>query len=112
MNVEDASILLQDKYRSSWLVNCENFVSLKKICDVTDSCRWAGGKNHLKKQTPYTANTFTVTTKNNISAAKYLLLTHNFENVLPSKFSQDPLEKFFGQTRQRFGGCKGCSCCW
>ena len=65
---------------------------------------WAGGKNRQKKLTAYTANAFTVTTKNNISAAKYLLQTHNFEYVLPSVFSQDPLEKFFGQARQRFGG--------
>ena len=106
MNVKDryASIRLQDKYRSSWTLNCENFVSLQRICDVIDSCRWAGGKIRQKKLTAYTANAFTITTKNIINAAKYLLQIHNFEYVLPSVFSQDPLEKFFGQARQRFGG--------
>jgi len=29
---------------------------------------------------------------------------YHFSYVLPAVFSQDPLEKFFGQARQRFGG--------
>ena len=104
MNVKDkyASIRFQDKYHSSWTLNCENVVLLQKICDVIDSCRWAGGKNRQKKLTTYTVNAFTVTTKN-ISAAQYLLQAHNFEYVLLSIFFQDPLEKFFGQARPRFG---------
>ena len=41
-----------------------------------------------------------VTTKNVISAANYLLHNSDFQYVLP----QNPLEKFFGQARQRIGG--------
>jgi hypothetical protein len=44
------------------------------------------------------------TTKFNIAAATDLLTEHSFRYVLPAVFSQDPLEKFFGQARQRFGG--------
>ena len=45
-----------------------------------------------------------VTTKFNIAAATELLTDHHFHYVLPAVFSQDPLEKFFGQARQRYGG--------
>ena len=43
-------------------------------------------------------------TINNINAAEYLLDKHKFKYVLPSAFSQDPVEKILGQVRQRFGG--------
>jgi len=45
-----------------------------------------------------------VTTEFNVAAAMKLLKDHHFRYVLPAFFSQDPLEKFFGQARQRFGG--------
>jgi hypothetical protein len=45
-----------------------------------------------------------VTTKFNLPAATELLSAHHFSYFLPAVFSQDPLEKFFGQARQRFGG--------
>ena len=69
------------------------------MCEVVRSCRWEG-----RKLTQFTADAFIVTTKFSIAAATYLLSHHNFEFVLPAVFSQDPLEKFFGQARQRHGG--------
>ena len=54
--------------------------------------------------TQFTADAFTGTTTNVISAAEYLLKDHNFQYVLPAVFLQDPEEKFFGQARQRSGG--------
>jgi len=56
------------------------------------------------KLTKFTADAFVITTKFNIAAATKLLADHHFRYVLPAVFSQDPLEKFFGQARQRFGG--------
>ena len=54
--------------------------------------------------TVYTGNAFVTTTKTNIDAAKYLIEEQSFKFVLPAVFSQSPLEKFFGQARQRKGG--------
>ena len=54
--------------------------------------------------TNYTADAFRDTTNINIEAAKYLFENYSFEYILSSIFSQDPLEKFFGQARQRCGG--------
>ena len=45
-----------------------------------------------------------VTTKNALSAANHLLQNYDFQYVLPAVFPQNPLEKAFGQTRQRIGG--------
>jgi hypothetical protein len=39
-----------------------------------------------------------------MTAATELLSDHHFSYFLPAVFSQDLLEKFFGQARQRFGG--------
>lgn len=74
------------------------------MCDVIDSCRWDGGRYRQKKLTQFTVDAFKVTTKFSIAAATYLLTYHNLKYVLPAVFSQDPLEKFFGQARQRNGG--------
>ena len=68
------------------------------------SCRREGGKIRQKKLTKFTADALTVATKSSIAAATYMLAHHHFEFVLPTVFSQDPLEKFFGQARQRHGG--------
>ena len=54
--------------------------------------------------TTHTGNVFLATTANNVLAAKMLLITYKFEYILSAVFSQNPLEKFFGQTRQ---GCSG-----
>ena len=53
--------------------------------------------------TKFTAEAFVITTINNIAASKYLLENYD-QYILPSKFSKDPLERFFGQARQRCGG--------
>ena len=77
---------------------------LRDICSVISSCRWVGSRGRVKKMTQSTADAFVVTTSNVISAAEYLLKEHSFQYLLPAIFSQDPLEKFFGQARQRCGG--------
>ena len=106
MNVKDkfGAINLRDPFRAPWTLNCENFNKLLAMCDVIGSCRWEGGKMRQKNLTKFTADAFIVTTKSSIAAATYLLTHHHFEFVLPAVFSQDPLEKFFGQARQRHGG--------
>lgn len=43
-------------------------------------------------------------TKTIIEAAELLLNEHGFIYVLPAIFSDEALEKFFGQARQRSGG--------
>ena len=103
MNVKDkfGAINLRDPFRAPWTLNCENFDKLLAICDVIGSCRWEGGKNRQRKLTKFTADAFIVTTKFSVAAATYLLTNHQFEFVLSAVFSQDPLEKFFGQARQR-----------
>ena len=53
--------------------------------------------------TRFTSTAFVVTTKSAIEAAKHLFQEHNFQYVLPAVFSTNPLEKFFGQVRQRNG---------
>ena len=98
------AINLRDPFRAPWTLNCDNFKKLLAMCDVIGSCRWEGGKMRQKKMTKFTAAAFIVTTKSSIAAATYLLAHHHFEFVLPAVFSQDPLEKFFGQARQRHGG--------
>ena len=102
MNVKDkfGAINLRDPFRAPWTLNCDNFKKLLAMCDVIGSCRWEGGKMRQKKLTKFTADAFIVTTKSSIAAATYLLAHHHFEFVLPAVFSQDPLEKFFGQARQ------------
>ena len=49
-------------------------------------------------------NAFLITTKYNVLASKKLIESHCFEYVLPAIYSQNPIEKFFGQARQRVGG--------
>jgi len=74
------------------------------MCNVVSTCRWEGTGKRCRKLTKFTADAFVVTTQFNIAAATKLLTDHHFRYVLPAVFSQDPLEKFFGQARQRFGG--------
>ena len=106
MNVKDkfSTIHLRDPHRAPWTLNCDNFSKLSAMYDVIDSCRWEGGRFRQKKLTQFTADAFKITTKYSIVAATYLLTYHNFQYVLPAVFSQDPLEKLFGQARQRNGG--------
>ena len=105
MNVKDkfGTINLRDPFRAPWTLNCENFDKPLAMCDVIGSCRWEGGKYRQKKLTKFTADAFIVTTKFSVAAATYLLTHHQFEFVLPAVFSQDPLEKFFGQAKRHVG---------
>jgi len=73
--------------------------------NVVSTCRWNGTGKRCRKLTAFTADdAFVVTTKFNIAAATELLTDHNFSYVILAVFSHYPLEKFFGQARQRFGG--------
>ena len=81
-----------------------SFDDLQKCCEVISSCKWTGGRERKKKLTKFTAEAFVITTINNIAASKHLLENCDFQYILPAIFSQDPLEKFFGQARQRCGG--------
>jgi len=106
MNVKDkyACVRLLDKLRSPWTLDSNNFLLLHELCETISGCEWQGGRIRQKKLTRFTARAFVLTTIYNINAAEYLLEKHDFRYVLPAVFSQDPLEKFFGQARQRFGG--------
>ena len=106
MNVKDrySHIKLRDDRREPWKLDCDNFKKLESMCNVVSACRWEGTGKRCRKLTKFTADAFVVATKFNIAAATELLTDHHFSYVLPAVFSQDPLEKFFGQARQRFGG--------
>lgn len=106
MNVKDrySYIKLRDDRREPWKLDCDSFKKLESICNVVSTCRWKGSGKRCRKLTKFTADAFVVTTKFNIAAATKLLSDYHFSYVLPAVFSQDPLEKFFGQARQRFGG--------
>ena len=77
---------------------------MNKACDIVASCEWQGGSSRQRKLTKFTASAFVVTTKNAIFASNYLLENFDFQYILPAVFSTNPLEKFFGQSRQRVGG--------
>ena len=104
-NVKDkyAATRTRDELRSSWTPDCAAFTKLNKIVTVISTCK-SSGKSRIKSLTSYTADAFKVTTNFNIEAAKHLFECHKFDYVLSAIFSQDPLEKFFGQARQRCGG--------
>ena len=106
MNVKRkySSIELNDQYREPWTQNCNSFKELLEMCTVISSCRWTGGNSREKKLTKSTADAFVTTTRYNIDAAKHLLENYDFTYILPAVFSQDPLEKIFGQARQHCGG--------
>ena len=74
------------------------------VCEIISSCQCKTQQGHQKKLTKFTAKALIDTTKANIAAAGRLISDHNFQYVLPVIFSQSPLEKFFGKTRQRSGG--------
>ena len=93
-----------DESREAWTNEFESFNRLSKICEIISSCIYYPAKGRVRKLTQQTGQVFIVTTKNNILAAKFLLENYNFKYVLPAIWSQNPIEKFFGQARQRFGG--------
>ena len=106
MNVKDkySAIHLRDEFRLPWTIGCDSFKRLHEICDVISSCTWKGGRNRVLKLTNQTGTAFTITTRTNMESATALLNEYEFEYVLPAVFSDDAIEKFFGQARQRKGG--------
>ena len=104
-NVKDkyASLKNRGELLSPWTPNCSSFTKLKEIVDVVSNCK-SEGKTRVKSLTQYTASAFKDSTIFNIEATKHLLENYSFEYILSAIFSQDPLEKFFGQARQRCGG--------
>ena len=105
-NVKDkyAAIRNRDDLRSPWTPNCTAFTKLNEIAEVISTCM-SSGRHRVKSLTNYTADALKDTTKFNMEAAKYLFENYpKFQYILPAIFSQDPLEKFFGQARQRCGG--------
>ena len=105
-NVKDkyTAIRLRDELRSPWELNCVSFTKLMYTCNIINCCKRGRGGKRIQTLTLQTANAFVLTTENNIEAAKHLLENHHFNYILPAVNSQDPVEKFFGQARQRCGG--------
>ena len=93
-----------DEYREKWTKDCKRFERLSKICETISTCIFNGARGRQRKLTMDTGNAFLITTKNNVLASKKLIESHGFEYVLSAIFSQNPIEKFFGQARQRVGG--------
>ena len=93
-----------DKYREIWSSDCESFVRLSEICNVISTCVFNEVRGRQKKLTKHTGNAFLITTENNVLAAKVLIEYYKFEYILYVIFSQNPLEKFFGEDRQICGG--------
>ena len=83
---------------------CKSFVYLSEICNTVSTCIYEGARNRQRKLTKDTGNAFPITTKSNVLASKKLIESHCFEYVLPAIYSQNPIEMFFGQSRQRVGG--------
>ena len=92
-----------DDLLKPWTPDCTSFKKLTQIADVISACK-NSGRTRIKSLTHYTANAFNDTTVYNIQASKYLFEKFSFDYILSAVFSQDPLEKFFGQARQRSGG--------
>ena len=99
-----SSSRLNDEYRKPWSKDCSSFKDLSDTCNVISTCRWPAHRGRMKKLTRFTADAFIVTTKFSIAASKQLHEMHNFQYALPAVFSHSPLEKCFGQARQRKGG--------
>ena len=106
MNVKDrfSAIHLRDESRQPWTADCTSFTRLEEACQIISTCAWQGGGGRKLKLTKQTAEAFTVSTRNNVDAAKLLLADKDFDYVLPAIFADEALEKFFGQARQRRGG--------
>ena len=106
MNAKDRyfGINMRDECRQPWTKNCTTFKKLVETCDVISSCTWSGGRDRTQKIKKQTAEALVLSTQANIEVAEWLLTQYNFTYVLPSVFSDEALETFFGQARQRNGG--------
>ena len=106
MNVKDKfrCVTKRDPDRQPWTRDCSSFAKLEDACDLVSACTWEGTGKRASKLTKQTSEAFIVSTKACVEAANVLLIEKGFSYVLPGIFSDDGLEKFFGQARQRSGG--------
>ncbi|KAI6653987.1 hypothetical protein LOD99_3163 [Oopsacas minuta] len=95
MNVKDrfSAIRLRDESRQPWTADCTSFTRLEEACQIISTCAWQGG-GHKLKLTKQTAEAFTVSTHNNVDAAKLLLADKDFDFVLPAIFADEPWKVF------------------
>jgi hypothetical protein len=75
MNVKDrfSAIHLRDESRQRWTADCTSFTELEEVCQIISTCACQGGGGRKLKLTQPTAEAFTVSTCNNVNAAKLLL---------------------------------------
>ena len=104
LNVNDKYSCVPYRDELKGRLNCASFERLLMVNDVIKSCRHSSVKKIIKTLTSPSGEAFVVTTEINMSAAQYLLTEHKFDYVLPAVTSADLAEKFFGQTRQQYGG--------
>ena len=92
MNVKDrfSAIHLRDESRQPWTADCTSFTRLEEACQIISTCAWQGGGGRKLKLTKQTAEAFTVSTRNNVDAAKLLLADKDFDYVLPAIFADEP----------------------
>ncbi|KAI6646372.1 hypothetical protein LOD99_9243 [Oopsacas minuta] len=79
------------------------FLVLKAACQIISTCAWQVDGGRKLKLTKQAAEAFTVSTRNNVDAAKLLLADKDFDYVLPAINADEALERFFGQARQKRG---------
>lgn len=105
-NVKDqyAGVHSRDPLRDPWTLESESLKMLNNISEVIGSLKWEGGHERKFKLTKMTADAIISTAQANVAAATFLLQERAYSYVLPACFSQDPIEKFFGQARQRNAG--------
>ena len=96
MNVKDrfSAIHLRYESRQPWTADCTSFTRLEEACQIISTCAWQGGGGRKLKLTKQTAEAFTVSTRNNVDAAKLLLADKDFDYVLPAIFADGALESF------------------
>ncbi|KAI6659431.1 hypothetical protein LOD99_10779 [Oopsacas minuta] len=96
MNVKDrfSALCLQDESRQPWTADCTSLTRLEESCQIISTCAWLRGCGRKLKLTKQTAEAFTVSTRNNVDAAKLLLADRDFDYVLPAIFADEALEKF------------------
>lgn len=81
MNVKDrfSAIHLRDKSRQPWTAGCTSFTRLEGACKIISTSARHGGRGRKLKLTQQTAEAFTVSTCNNVEAAKLLLAEKDFD---------------------------------
>ena len=106
MNVKNrySGIIMHDECHQPWTKNCTTFKKLAETCDVISSYAWSRDRGQTQNLTKQTAEALVLFTRANIEIAEWLLTQHNFTYVLPGVFTDEALEKFFGQARQRNRG--------